>query len=319
MPHQGALDWLTQHANHDGAWPYRLGGPSQGEPTLLAVAAGAPEPRVWLDTADLGWAELLLPAAVGSPARPTTTDGGLAVALAPEQLASINRRELALQRILVSKGEAAAVPGDFDGQLIGWSWVEGTFSWVQPTAWAMLSLRLASMTHHPRYEEGLALLLDRQCEDGGWNHGNPDTLGQELTGYLYLTGWVLLVLPPGTESAERGLAFLEGVRRTPSTTNLALAVLARLAHGLDPAVEHELLVARQQADGSFGEAVERTAVAACALRAVERGDCPLVADVTAEAQPRGIEAERTARRAAEGPARRAAEASDRRPPSEELP
>ena len=60
MSHTDALGWLLAHRTPEGAWAYRVGGPAQGEPTLLAIAAGAPEPRDWLDTADLGWAELLL-------------------------------------------------------------------------------------------------------------------------------------------------------------------------------------------------------------------------------------------------------------------
>ncbi len=279
MPHADALDWLLRHRTPEEAWAYRVGGPAQAEPTLLAVAAGAPEPRAWLDSADLGWAELLLPAAVVRAAVVPAAELGKGAhtelrEVDDDELASLDRRERALETILERKGDPSPVPGDFNGQLVGWNWVDGTFSWVQPTCWAMLSLKSAALTEHPRFVEGLELLTDRQGADGGWNYGNPDALGQQLGSYLYLTGWVLLVLDVDHPGADAAFAFLEGVRERPSTTNLATAVLARLAHGRDASVEAELLRARQLEDGSFGEAIERTAIAACALRALELGDCP---------------------------------------------
>ena len=53
-----------------------------------------------------------------------------------------------------------------DGSLRGWAWVEGTFSWVEPTAYALISSRILGDLKSKRVLEGRAMLLDRQCADG---------------------------------------------------------------------------------------------------------------------------------------------------------
>src|SRR5262249_56719053 len=58
---------------------------------------------------------------------------------------------------------------DVNGLLIGWPWAEGNFSWVEPTAWAVLALRRAGQGDHPRVKEGQDLLLDRVLDNGGGN------------------------------------------------------------------------------------------------------------------------------------------------------
>ena len=265
MGHAQSLAWLDTHRTPEGAWAYRPGGSPHGEPTLLAAAAGAPPPLDWLEETELDWAEFLVPAALDTAAEPAEE----------ERLHALRLR--ALEALLVAKGSPAEPAGRYDGTLIGWAWVDGTFSWVQPTVWAMLSLRRLGRADHPRFEQALALIADRQGSDGGWNYGNPNVLDQDLPSYLYLTGWVLLALPHQSPMLEPGFTFLEGVVQTPSTTNLATAILARLAHGLDVAELEPLLRGRQREDGSFGPAIERTAIAACALRALETGVVPFAA------------------------------------------
>ena len=225
-----------------GAWPYQPGGDAMPEPTLYALAAGAASSVEWLRRTELGWAWLILPLAVDDDAL----------------------RDIATERILAAEGVPGPVPGDYDGSLVGWSWTDGTASWVQPTTWALASLRVLGLGDHPRALEGIRLLQDRQSVDGGWNAGTPNVLGTELGGYLYLTGWACFALPP-SEAVERGFTFLGGVEDHPSTMNLALAMLAHSAH--DRPSDHlaELLLERQDADGSFGGQVDRTALAAWAL------------------------------------------------------
>ena len=243
-----ASAYLLQSRGASGAWGYRPGQAPSGEPTLLAVLAGQPAPLVWLSEADLSWSRLLLPLALGG--RPD------AAPLVEE----------ALRHILGHQGTGGETAGSFDGDLPGWPWVENTLSWVEPTAWAVRSLVAAGRTDHPRVQGGRALLADRQCSDGGWNAGNPDILGQDLPGYLYLTGLVLTALPPGHPSTEPALAFLAGVEAHPSDLNLSWAILGRTAHQTDSGALRRQLAARQQADGSFSGRVDRTAVALQALQ-----------------------------------------------------
>ena len=236
-----ALSWLADTRTPEGAWPYVVDGDAAAEPTLYAHAAGAPASLEWLRRSELGWAWLILPLALEDDAL----------------------RERARGHILEAAGVPGPVPGDYDAELVGWSWTEGTASWVQPTAWAVASMRALGLGEHPRVLEGIRLLEDRQSSDGGWNAGTPEVLGTDLPGYLYLTGWVCLALPP-SEAVERGLRFLEGVEAHPSTMNLALSILARRAHGRPVEALGQRLLERQSADGGFGQ-VDRTALAAWAL------------------------------------------------------
>jgi len=66
----------------------------------------------------------------------------------------------------------------YDTTLKGWSWMVKTFSWVEPTALAMIALRAAGYKDHPRVQEAVALLMDRQLPDGGWNIGSPMVLAR---------------------------------------------------------------------------------------------------------------------------------------------
>ncbi len=248
-----------------GAWPYLPGGPAALEPTVLAVGAGAAVPADWLGAAlarpgGLDWAALALPLALGDR-QPALHDA-------------------AVEAILAIEGTRSETAGDFDGQLVGWPWVPATFSWVEPTAWALASLQAAGLRDHARVVEGLALLADRQCADGGWNAGNPSMLGQQLPGYLYLTGIVCLALPPGHPSLPAARAFLGGVADRPSPLNLSTALLAHVAHGWPTDGLVPRLLARQHADGGFGRC-DRTAWAAAALGAASGQPTALVRGVQA--------------------------------------
>jgi hypothetical protein len=239
----------------DGAWPYLPGGPAAPEPTVLAVGAGQPVPTRWLSETDLGWAQLALPLALGTKEEPL--------------------KNAVLETILTLEGTTSETAGDFDGFLVGWPWVPATFSWVEPTAWALASLQACGHKDHPRVAEGLAMLADRQCADGGWNAGNPSMLGQELPGYLYLTGIVCLALPAGHQSLPAARRFLAGVQQRPSALNLSTALLAHLAHGWPSEALVPLLLAEQHADGSFGRC-DRTAWAVAALTAASGQSSPLL-------------------------------------------
>lgn len=260
--------WLEAHCNADGSWGYRPGQPGSGEPTLLAAAAGLPAPLDWLADADLGWTRLMGPVCLRhSPA-------------------ATPLRERWLTHIQDHRGTGGETAGSFDGDLPGWPWVEHTFSWVEPTAWGVLSLRRSGHGRDPRAQGGLATLADRQCTDGGWNAGTPDILGQELFGYLYLTGLVLVALPVGHPSTPAGARFLDGVAQRPSPLNLAWATLARCVHGGDVAAAAASLAGRQQADGGFAGRADRTALALSALKAALDLPTALLPDLTLAPPPK---------------------------------
>lgn len=100
----------------------------------------------------------------------------------------------------------ANYPFEHDPALQGWPWIAATHSWVEPTALAILALRVSGRGEHPRVREGVRLLLDRQLPRGGWNYGNTRVFGQELSPFPESTGLAL--------SALRGAADKSRVRKS---------------------------------------------------------------------------------------------------------
>src|SRR6185369_14400776 len=171
-----------------------------------AAAAAANRASAWLDQSQLpngGW-----PSAPGVDEASWTT--GLAV--------------LALAR---RRGEAAALGGRWllgqegkkvgyrpslldrllgrppivssDDSLVGWPWLTDTYSWVEPTSYAILGLEavrdaLPADDVARRIDVGRQMLRDRTCPDGGWNYGNSAVLGQGLWAYPDTTALALLAL-----------------------------------------------------------------------------------------------------------------------------
>lgn len=247
--HAAALErgraFLRATRDASGAWPYRPGGNPRPEPTVLAAAAAPQADQVavdWLAATDLGWAGFLLPA--------------LAWDRAPQLCQS------ALDRLQAFQSTPVEGVDGFDATIPGWSWVPGTAAWVEPTAFALLSLRRAGVSGD-RVAQGQALLVDRQCSDGGWNYGNPEVYGARLDGHLDATGWAVLALD-ASAAAQRGLAFLRGALDTPSTMALSLAALAASAHDLDPRPWLDLLAPRLGDQGARSR-VDLTALACAAL------------------------------------------------------
>jgi hypothetical protein len=92
----------------------------------------------------------------------------------------------------------------------GWPWVAGTHSWVEPTAYALLALRISGYGAHDRAQAAGQLLLHRQLSAGGWNYGNTVVFGQELHPMPETTGMALQALadvaPPSR--VEKSLSYL---------------------------------------------------------------------------------------------------------------
>jgi hypothetical protein len=252
---QRALDFIASAIGADGGVPYLRGKASAGEPTVLSLAAGVAIDLGALAKLDLGWARYLLPAALSrTPAGQALSDEACDWILARRGIPTGN------DRVVV----------DMDGDIPAWSWVENTASWVEPTSYAVISLTRAGRGSDQRVTDGRAMLTDRQCPDGGWNYGNPKVLGQAQDSDLVPTGWATLALLPGPVR-DRGAERLLDAREHPSTSGLALAILARQACGADLVDLRDRLTARQGDDGSFSGRCDWTALAACALGALEDG------------------------------------------------
>lgn len=255
-PVEAALAWLRVARLDRELLPYVPGGDASAEATLLGLGAGLVPEVAGVEALPFSWAHLLLPA------------------VSRDVAAFDAVRTATLERLLAWKGRPVEQEGEVvlqhDTTLEGWPWADGTSAWVEPTAYAVISLRRCGLGAHPRCRQGLALLRDRQCADGGWNYGNPGVLGEALESDVPPTGWAVLALPPGAEVA-RGLERLRDGLRWPSGTALALGVLAAVAHRQDPGPWLEPLVGRQRADGSFNGRCDTTALAVIALRGVVEG------------------------------------------------
>lgn len=249
-----ARAWLTAARNADGSWGYAPGREGAAEPTLLAVALGFEPPTAWL-ARDLGWGSLLAPVILADLAGCEA----LVQRFTDVILAWDTKRFTETDRSVIGH----------DQTLRGWSWVPGTASWVEPTSFALLSLRRVGRAGEARYAEGAAMLADRRCTDGGWNLGNPRVYGTDLSSDPTPTAWAAMAR--GRDAVDDRLAArLMAAMAVPSTAAQATTLLACVATGVAPGAP-DALVARQEPDGAFGGRVERTALAVLALEGLERG------------------------------------------------
>lgn len=203
-----ALAWLADRQNTDGA---------------LGVTAELAVPCWPTGLAVLAWTEF-------DSARPGA-DG-----ISPFR-ACVRR---ATQWILSVAGETLD-PGDVfahDCTLIGWPWVRGTHSWIEPTAIQLLALKSVGLKQHPRAQEAAHLLVDRQLPDGGCNYGNTQVFGQVLRPHLQATGLALLALAGVVPIEGRTRKSILYLRRSISAAtpplSLGWALLGLAAHGRAP-------------------------------------------------------------------------------------
>lgn len=162
-----------------------------------------------------------------------------------------------------------------NGSLIGWPWISDTFSWVQPTSYAIFALKLVGMKDHERVKEAEALLFDRMCQQGGWNFGNPIILERPIDPTLAETAIALFALqdlPEAADEIDKALELLEReIPNRSSALSLSLSILCLNLFGrsTDPYVD--MLLARQESDGSWRHMPWWTALAVLALQAASGG------------------------------------------------
>ena len=217
---------LRNSANRTGGWPYYTGKSSRLEPTCWAlIALGVDgllssertQHRDFLARAQQssGWL-------TEDPHVPVNIGFNALVAalwLMQPDLASDAMRSRLLSVLVASKGvQAPPLNGSTQNNALqGWSWIDATFSWVEPTAWALIALKTArrqGSTDHAaaaRIDEGDRLLIDRCCKDGGWNFGNASMMHQDLRPYVPTTALALIALHDRRDEAAvtRSLQFLE--------------------------------------------------------------------------------------------------------------
>jgi hypothetical protein len=72
--------------------------------------------------------------------------------------------------------------------------VADTHSWIEPTSYGLLALRLAQKADHQRAKQAESMILDRQLPGGGWNYGNTSVFDKVLRPMPETTGMALEAL-----------------------------------------------------------------------------------------------------------------------------
>jgi hypothetical protein len=284
---------------------YRQDGPAAAEPTALAAMALCGHGRTAAARSALDWlAEIQLPdgsvgpsAALAHPGWPTgwallswrigadkvggkpetipTTSGtGSPSDLAQAAPAASSPWEPMIRRaaawLLSHKGEVippSAALGH-DTTLRAWPWVEGTHSWVEPTAINLLALKACGYRAGDRCREAVRLLCDRAVASGGWNYGNREVLGGALRPHLEPTGLALAALA-GEASASGEVAAARaylraGLGHKVATASLCYGLIGLAAHGEEPAGAAEWLASAAGRTLAQGASPHRLALLALA-------------------------------------------------------
>lgn len=241
MSQSSEVLWTARNAA--GGWGYAPDGETATEPTALAILGLGGEPAVGavgaltaLRRADGAF----VASAAHQEASWATALGGMALA----RLGYAEQAQAAAQALL---GEPVYVPPPivetvygFNTQVAGWPWTWGDYSFVEPTAFAVLFLKQMGHGGHSRVRQGVQMLRDRALPSGGWNYGEPVVLGSELYPAVMPTSLALLALADEPDATTQGgIDWLVGRQGAPmGLLGLAWAALAlRLTGGGDWSAE----------------------------------------------------------------------------------
>jgi hypothetical protein len=284
--HRYIMPWLEETLESLARQPvvgYAASGAPASEPTAIACLALARHDRQAhaKQAAEHLAGVQAIDGSVG--VRPGEATPGWPTSLAVVAWRAVGGFETDVERgcewLLKTRGETVEQSPEYghNTQLVGWSWAEGTHSWIEPTALAVLGLKAADKGGHERTRDAVRLLLDRQLPGGGCNYGNTMVLGQMLKAHVQPSGLALLALAgeqggdlsgphapreeahhaerdgyQGNRHAERdgyqknrvakSLAWLRrSIGAETTATSLAWALLGLKAHGVSPPQADEWL------------------------------------------------------------------------------
>jgi hypothetical protein len=199
------------------------GAAAEPEPTALAaIALDDDDARAWLvehQREDGGFGLVAGSVVVDAPTSVA------ALALRPGE-----PRERALDHLVEQRVDPApsldVAPHDPDTR--GWGWTRDTFAWVEPTARALLALRLLRPDAADEIDDGLAVLADRECRGGGWNYGNSVVYDVSLPPFAQTTAIALVGIQGALpERSARGSVVLRALwPLEPGGLSLAMTLAA---------------------------------------------------------------------------------------------
>jgi hypothetical protein len=258
--------------NGDGGFGPRPSLPSEPEPTALAtIALDDVGGRAWLAARQAGDGSVPLDAAA------VVNDAS--TALAALALGPGPARERALDHVVASQARStpSTPSAPHDESVHGWAWTEGTFGWVEPTARAIMALRIFR-PDAPAIVDGLGMLRDRESVGGGWNYGNRTVFDEDLPPYAQTTAAALIALQGlDTELETRGITALHRLWRAERLGGLTLALAtAALRLHRDPDADR----AHRALSELFTRTSLRGDVVALAWGAIATGPALATLDVT---------------------------------------
>jgi uncharacterized protein (DUF362 family) len=230
---------LASLALPDGGWGYIPGQAAHFEPTCLSLLALSAQSEKFAATIAAGCLALdRFAAKDGSYHLPR----GRAEAIWPTALVLFTRAALGhpnqdrtAERLLTLRGQIVksdpeiAEMLDIDPKIVGWPWAVGNFSWVEPTAWAMIALRKAGFGNRPEIDEGIRLMLDRSFDEGGINYGNRYVLGKKTDPIPTPTALMLLALQSTGDHPRIASAIRYLKQMTDSTGDLEHLAWTKIA------------------------------------------------------------------------------------------
>jgi hypothetical protein len=271
----------------DGGWPYYAGRASRIEPTCWALLALSVVPGTVAIAVDRGRSFLHglqqtngLLVEPGVPG-PNNAWNGLALLadISTEPPAGSPWRQALISGLLSVKGIALdqeSTPVRQNNRLQAWSWTDGTFSWIEPTAFCVLALKKSGVSNasaRTRLAEAEAMILDRVCDGGGWNYGNAQVLGQDLRPYVPTTALALMAMQDRREhrAIAASLNWLKSHAGSElATMALSLSTVALLVARESADAPRALLLRQAQSTLAFGNR-HLTAMALYALTSSEHG------------------------------------------------
>jgi hypothetical protein len=142
-----------------------------------------------------------------------------------------------------------------DTSIKGWSWIENTHSWVDPTALSLQALKVTGYEKHQRSAEAVRMLLDRQLPRGGWNCGNTMVFGKTLRPMPDSTGIALDALfgMVPLEKIRDSIGYLKNrIKKVRSPLSLGWGILGLGAWGEKPAEAPKWLMECRRLQKRYG-------------------------------------------------------------------
>ncbi len=240
---------LLQNQNPDGGWGALRGKRSNTESTSFAIMAleAVPENNTAAQNRDraIEWLVRQQNQDQSWPLNATAKEGSWTTALAIIALDdSARNRDRALgaaRWLLEQEGSKPGILAEIilwatgksnvnrlNKDLIGWSWVPYSFSWVEPTSYALIAIKklrahLTGSNADERIRLADAMIYDRMCNGGGWNYGNSKVLDYALWPYADITAVALIAMQDHARE-QANLESLQVLTKIARETDSGLAL-----------------------------------------------------------------------------------------------